>query len=693
MRRGVIRFGDQVIDIISKRVSDKFMPETTASYIVFRDGDTFYAKDGRTGRIVYSSTDSEAVLQHVLNIANDGDVIYIKDVVYADTLVSRKRVVLTGSGAIYTKTGKLVRLLGNIAVKDLEVDFYTPRAVKQVFVEQFTDPNLSAWSRYVPSDGSVQVYQETKTVSGLTFVERGVILTGGSTDYTFLYKAFPLAYKKARIVIQVVDLAVPSVNKLFFVLAVPGTVRPVSGAMGFRIDTSGNLILFYNKTDGTATDINTGVNIASRPVTIVLDVDNKNNYAKVYVDGVVVTVTDWARYRDLKYVVLMGRENYTAKFNLVYVEYLDEKDQIPMVTFGRPDTYHPVGISDSLGVYALGLVHPDGSTHVEIRDLKTDALVKIIDLDETISFSDAHEYVYTRFVVENGRRYLYVILARHGGYSYTIYKIDADTWNVVWKKSGNVATYCKLIWGWVTGLAVLYRDGNHNMAIDHIDPSTGSIVRTDVIVSSSGYTVYGYFSPDWSPDGYLWLSWAIYDSSSGLRRNVYALAIDRNGNAYAPDGLRITLPVSSTDSRLLIETSDYSQPFIRPAREGAIIVRTGFQTPDNLSAWWLKKPGQVIKLELPQNLPLIGLSHTVNIGRIPAVYELTYVARTVDTTNYFSRTSATLIQTPSPPQSSYYAGNMIFMPAKDSRLLILERNNLYIYRTGHPAQYDDEIVI
>jgi len=679
LRRGVIRFGDQVIDIISKRVSDKFMPETIASYIVFRDGDTFYAKDGRTGQIVYSSTDSEALLQYVLNIANDGDVIYIKDVVYADTLVSRKRVVLTGSGAIYTKTGKLVRLLGNIAVKDLEVDFYTPRAVKQMFVEQFTDPNLSAWLKDVPSGGSVQVYQETKKVDIFSFVERGVILTGGG-----LYKAFPLTYRKMRIIIQVVDLAIPSADKAFFDLATPAS--PYSPKFILKIDTSGNLKIVYVNTAGSPSTITTNIKIDSRPVVITLDVDDKMNYVRIYVDNNVITITDFAKYSNLMYIVLVAEADYTTKYNLVYVEYLDDVTQTPVSTVGRPDSFHPVGVSDSLGVYALGLVYPDNSTYVEIRDLKTDALVKIIDLDETVSYSDEHEYVHTRFAVEGSKRYLYVLLSRHIN-NYTIYKIDADSWSVVWKKSGNVATYCKLIWGWVTGLAVLYRDNNGNMAIDHIDPSTGSIVRTDVIVSSGGYTVYGYFTPDWSGDGYLWLAWSVYDSSSGLRRNVYALAIDRNGNVYAPDGSRITLPASSTDNRLLIETSDYSLPFIRPAREGAVVFKTGSYTPDKPSAWWLKKPGQIISLELP-SMPYIGAPPTL-IGRVPATISLTYVLRMIDTTRYVAIAYTPLL----PVSIAQQYSNIILMPAKDSRLFVPIGNILYIYRTGYPAQYDGEIII
>jgi hypothetical protein len=672
-----------MVRIKNKIVSRWYATPGIYDVIVYKDGVNYYAKDGRTGRVIYSSDDSETLLQYVLNKANDGDVIYIKDVVYADTLISRKKVTLTGSGAIYTKTGKLVRLLGSIEVKDLEVDFYTPRNMKNVFVEQFLDPNLPAWSKYVPSDGSVQVYQETKTVSGFTFIERGVVLTGGSSDFTAIYKEFPLAYRKAKIMIQAVDLTTSSYDKMLFMIAMPGTTRPISGVLILRISTSGNLTVTYVNTSNTATTINTGINIVSRPVLITLNIDNKNNYAEIYVDNKKFTITDWITYPNLKYVVLCSEAGYTAKFNLVYVELIGGSS-MPAVSFGYPDPYHPVGVSDSLGVYALGLKYPDNTTHVEIRDLERDSLIRVVDLDETLT-SDWHEYVYTRFVTEFSKIYLYVILARHIN-NYTIYKIDTDSWNVVWKKSGNVATYNKLIWGWVTGLAVLYRNQSGSIAIDHIDPSNGSIVKTDVLVSApSGYVVYGYFSPDWSGDGYLWLAWSNYDSSSGLRRDVYALAIDRNGVAYAPDGSIVNLPVSAIDSKLLIEQSNYSQPIVRPVREGAIVFRGGFYTPDTPSAFWLKKPGQVIRLELP-TMPYIGAK--LLVGRIPSILMLTYVSRLINNVLYNLQTHVSLL-----PVNVEYLYPSILIPAKDSRLLVSDDNNLYIYRTGLPAHYDGEIII
>ena len=568
-----------------------------------------------------------------------------------------------------------------------------PRILKKVFIEQFTDPNLSAWLKYVPSDGLINVYNTTNVVSGLKFVERGVELRGGSSEPTGLYKQFELAYTKTRIVLQVVDLNADT-DKVFFGIGYPGSTRPFALSFSLRIDTNGNLKIVYANTSASASTISTNISIRFVPTIIVLDIDNKNNYASIYVNGRVITITDWARDTNLKYIVLAASEGYSSKFNLVYVEQMDYSSGNFVTSIGRPGMYHPVGVSDSLNVYALGIIGNDGSTWVEIRDIDSDALVRTVSLDETANYSDEHEYVYTRFVVEENNRYLYAMISRHMG-QYTIYKIDADSWNIVWKNRSidTSATYGKIIWGWNTGLAVIYRDSNMNLAVDHIDRNTGSVVKTDIIVSAGGgVRPYGLFSPDWSPDGYFWLSWSVYDGNVGLRRNVYALVIDKFGNAYDPYGRSIALPVDRMDNSLLIEQSDYSQPLIRPVKEGAVVFRSGFYTPDSPSAWWFRKPGQIIKLELP-DFPLTGIASGVLIGRVPAVYELSFVGRTVDNVNYFKRSSIVSLPSALLPPSSAYSNMGVFIPMRKSKILVTYGNSIYIYNTNYQAHYDKEIVI
>jgi len=671
----------------------RLSPYNVYDVIVYREGNVFYARDGRSGGILYSSSDSEALLQYVLNAVRDNGVVYIRDIVYADTLVSKKKVTLTGSGAIYTKTGKLVRLLGNIEVKDLEVDFYTPRILKKVFIEQFTDPNLSAWLKYVPSDGSVNVYNTTNVVSGLTFVERGVNLIGGSSEPTGLYKQFELAYTKIRVVLQVVDLDAAT-DAVFFGIGGPGSTRPFALSLSLRIDTNGNLKIVYVNTSNQTGVISTDISIRFVPTIIVLDIDNKNNYVRIYVNGKVINITDWVRDTNLKYIVLAVSAGYSAKYNLVYVEQMDDSSGNFVTSIGRPGVYHPVGVSDSLNVYALGIISNDGSTRVEVRDIDSDMLVRTVSLDETANYSDEHEYVYTRFVVEENKRYLYAMISRHIS-QYTIYKIDVDSWNIVWKNRSidTGATYGKIVWGWNTGLAVVYRDSQMNLAVDHIDRNTGSVVKTDIIVSAGGgVRPYGFFSPDWSPDGYFWLSWSVYDGNVGLRRNVYALAIDKFGNVYDPYGRSITLPVDRMDNSLLIEQSDYSQPFIRPVKEGAVVFRGGFYTPDSPSAWWFRKPGQIIKLELPV-FPLTGIASGVLIGRVPAVYELSFVGRTVNNVNYFTRSSIVSLPSAPLPPSSAYSSMGVFIPMRKSKIFVTYGNSVHIYNTNYQAHYDEEIVI
>ena len=105
MRRGVIRFGDQVIDIISKRVSDKFMPETVASYIVFKEGDKYYAKNGSTGIVEYSDADASNVIQYAIDKTVESGkwgTVYLADGVY---VLSKTITLYSGVGLKGTKAG------------------------------------------------------------------------------------------------------------------------------------------------------------------------------------------------------------------------------------------------------------------------------------------------------------------------------------------------------------------------------------------------------------------------------------------------------------------------------------------------------------------------------------------------------------------------------------------------------------
>jgi len=682
-----------VPDIAALRVS----PQEEAEWIVWREGAAFYAKSGRTGEVA-TSADGESLLNYVLSKARDGDTVVVKDVVYADALVSSRRVRLTGSGAIYTKTGKIVRVLGPV-LADLEVDFGTPRVVSQAITDQFDDPNLSGWTPAHAGDGSASWYEETKTVGGATFTERGVALNGGTqaNARAILYRTVPWLPLRTRMIVQVVDLA----------NAPTGTSKPIayfgigdSGVTGLRINDAGSLVVVYTRQDYTVQFVDTGVNIAGKPAVLAVDYDPPRGWLRVAAGGSAFTFTDALPRTDINSVALAAEQGHTVKVNLVRVEPLPQPTPVSSqpaevaASYGRADTaYHPLGVSESLGAYAVGLVRPDRKTYIEVRRLADDGLAATVALDETLDFTDEHVYVYTRFASESGKAYMYVLVSPHGA-ACTIYKIDAETWSRVWKATGPTETYGKLVWGWRTGLMALLRDGSGNLSAVHIDPATGSQTPQAIVAPDSGTSIYGYFSPDWSDDGYLWIAWTNYVSSTGRRENVYALALDRGGNAYAPDGSRLALPVSSTESRCLVEATAAAQPFVRPAREGAVVFRAGFYTPASPKAWWLRL-GKTLELELP-SLPRTGLSYST-VGRLPAAFELSYVLRQTGTTLHQGRAVATVFGGELDPRAHLRPSDCAsakYTPTPDGgRLLVFDGTYTRIYRVPYRAKWDGEIKI
>ncbi len=57
----------------------------TASYIIFKDGNTIYAKNGMTGKIEFSGTDAATVIQNAINALISGGKIFIKNGTYTLT--------------------------------------------------------------------------------------------------------------------------------------------------------------------------------------------------------------------------------------------------------------------------------------------------------------------------------------------------------------------------------------------------------------------------------------------------------------------------------------------------------------------------------------------------------------------------------------------------------------------------------
>jgi len=63
-------------------VKAKLPPVTEASYIVYKEGDTYYAKNGRTGQVEFSGTDASGVIQGAIDALPYGGEILIKEGVY-----------------------------------------------------------------------------------------------------------------------------------------------------------------------------------------------------------------------------------------------------------------------------------------------------------------------------------------------------------------------------------------------------------------------------------------------------------------------------------------------------------------------------------------------------------------------------------------------------------------------------------
>jgi len=83
-------------------------PQQPASYIIWTDGSTYYAKNGTTGAIDYSGADASTVIQAAV------DAIPVKQ--YVDTLV-------TGGGSIFIKAG-LYEITQTIVINDRPLRLY-----------------------------------------------------------------------------------------------------------------------------------------------------------------------------------------------------------------------------------------------------------------------------------------------------------------------------------------------------------------------------------------------------------------------------------------------------------------------------------------------------------------------------------------------------------------------------------------
>jgi hypothetical protein len=100
-----------------------------ASYIIFKDGDRYYAKNGRTGMIELSSGDANTVIQYAIDSLPNGGRITLKRGVYylSDTIVLRNpAIVLEGESfidarALAERPGTVLALMDNVNKDMIEV--------------------------------------------------------------------------------------------------------------------------------------------------------------------------------------------------------------------------------------------------------------------------------------------------------------------------------------------------------------------------------------------------------------------------------------------------------------------------------------------------------------------------------------------------------------------------------------------
>jgi len=72
----------------------------TASYIIFKVGDTIYAKNGTTGEIEFSGTDASQVIQSAINALSNGGKIFFKRGTYeiSSSILAKSNIEIVGEG-------------------------------------------------------------------------------------------------------------------------------------------------------------------------------------------------------------------------------------------------------------------------------------------------------------------------------------------------------------------------------------------------------------------------------------------------------------------------------------------------------------------------------------------------------------------------------------------------------------------
>lgn len=130
-----------------------------ADYIVFKDGATYYARNGITGALTYQSTAISTVLSSIVTELNRGGVIYIHSGDYTLTtsfIIATPGIIIQGEGsksiAFSATATKVTNIIGNVYVESENIKFkdltitgnltFTSTADKSEVAHYFTSYDL-----------------------------------------------------------------------------------------------------------------------------------------------------------------------------------------------------------------------------------------------------------------------------------------------------------------------------------------------------------------------------------------------------------------------------------------------------------------------------------------------------------------------------------------------------------------------
>jgi hypothetical protein len=167
-------------------VRAKLPPVTEASYIVYKEGDTYYTKNGRTGQVEFSSSNASEVIQYAINRVADegGGMVFIKAGVYniKSPIAMKSGVSLVGEGGINKAT--CLRGTADLGDNSIIQAFGSPTEPIRDFIiaDLYLDGSDMPREPYTPTrKGIYMTYVENALFRGLRIANTPA--TGLGIDY------------------------------------------------------------------------------------------------------------------------------------------------------------------------------------------------------------------------------------------------------------------------------------------------------------------------------------------------------------------------------------------------------------------------------------------------------------------------------------------------------------------------------